>query len=89
MGFLVWNQPRHAAWFSGIGELHAIKLPTKSTKNGRCVRFCAERFCCSTISWKIESNDALHRESGMSGMNKRQNKRLAKLSVRFILQEGA
>ncbi|WP_371769641.1 hypothetical protein [Massilia orientalis] len=43
ISYLAKKQPRPAAWFSRIGEVHRIKPSIKSTENHRSVRYFAER----------------------------------------------
>jgi hypothetical protein len=76
MVFLVKNQPRHAAWFSRIGELHASKLTTKRTQNDRCVRFCTETCRFSILSCRMRIRLARHRGTGQAGIDKTAEKRV-------------
>jgi hypothetical protein len=50
ISYLAKKQPRPAAWFSRIGELHPIKPSVKRLKNAQSVRFYEERCKKSRIS---------------------------------------
>jgi hypothetical protein len=70
ISYLAKKQPRPAAWFSRIGELHRIKSSIKRTEIHRSVRFLMEMCRKSRVSAWMRFSPALHRERGRFGMRK-------------------